>query len=85
MRTPVIVIAVLVGLVGLVWVLQGSGIIAGSAMSGKSAVACRGRNAARPRGGYCHPGVTPLSQGLTPPADEPVRPLTADGRGPRGR
>jgi len=34
MRTPVIVIAVLVGLVGLVWILQGSGIIAGSAMSG---------------------------------------------------
>ena len=34
MRTPVIVIAVLIGLVGLVWVGQGSGLIAGSAMSG---------------------------------------------------
>ncbi|HEY4189397.1 MAG TPA: hypothetical protein VGM28_03170 [Candidatus Limnocylindrales bacterium] len=36
MRTPIIVIAALVGLVGLFWILQGSGIIAGSAMSGNA-------------------------------------------------
>lgn len=34
MRTSRLVIAALVGLVGLVWIGQGSGLIGGSAMSG---------------------------------------------------
>lgn len=34
MRTSRIVIAAIVGLIGLVWIGQGSGLIAGSAMSG---------------------------------------------------
>jgi glucose dehydrogenase len=34
MRTSRIVIAVIIGLIGLVWIGQGSGLIAGSAMSG---------------------------------------------------
>ncbi len=34
MRTSRLVIAAIVGLVGLVWIGQGSGLIAGSAMSG---------------------------------------------------
>jgi hypothetical protein len=36
MRTSRLVIAVILALVGLVWVGQGTGIIAGSAMSGSS-------------------------------------------------
>ena len=34
MRTSRIVIAVIIGLIGLAWIGQGSGLIAGSAMSG---------------------------------------------------
>ena len=34
MRTSRIIIAVILGLIGLAWIGQGSGLIAGSAMSG---------------------------------------------------
>lgn len=34
MRTPRLVIAAIIGLVGILWIGQGSGVLAGSAMSG---------------------------------------------------
>ena len=79
MRASRLVIAILVALVGLVWIAQGTGIIGGGAMSGNAVLGHRRHRPARARRRHRGAGVAALDQSLRAPSGATPRRTSRSG------